>query len=120
VLLDIKHMDPERHCRFTGVDNRVILENARRIARQVKTWFRIPLIRGVNDEASHISEIADLALSLGVEKISLLPFHEGGSSKWRQIGKPQPEFEGEAPEEAHMESLAEMISQKGIKAGIRS
>jgi pyruvate formate lyase activating enzyme len=120
VLLDIKHLDSHLHRRFTGVDNTLIQQNARRISRQVSTWFRIPLIRDFNDDPDHISQIADLAVTLGVEKISLLPYHEGGLSKWGQIGKPSPDFDGEAPAENHIESLVGIISSKGIPAGIRS
>lgn len=120
VLLDIKHLDPDLHKEYTGVDNALILKNLRYISRRVSTWFRVPLISGVNDDVHHITQVADLAKSLGVEKISLLPFHEGGTSKWGQIGKPQPEFSGEAPDDGHIEALAEIISGKGLQAGIRS
>jgi pyruvate formate lyase activating enzyme len=120
VLLDIKHLDADVHRTFTGVDNTSILENARHIANTVKTWFRIPLIQGMNDDKNHILQIANLAQDLGIEKISLLPFHEGGTSKWHQIGKPQPGFTGNEPDEQHIDSLVKIINEKGIKAGIRS
>ena len=120
VLLDIKHLDPIIHKRFTGVDNTLISENARHIAIHVKTWFRIPLIRSINDDKEHISRVADMAKSLGVEKVSLLPYHEGGLSKWQQIGKLQPKFSGKAPEEEHIRILEEIISEKGIQVGIRA
>ena len=120
VLLDIKHLDPELHRRFTGVDNRLFQENARRIARQASTWFRIPLIRGFNDDPHHISQIAEFAKLLGVKKISLLPYHEGGLLKWGQIGKPAPDFHGQTPDDNHVESLADIISAKGVRVGIGS
>ncbi|MBW2364430.1 MAG: glycyl-radical enzyme activating protein [Deltaproteobacteria bacterium] len=120
VLLDIKHLDPDCHRTFTGVDNTNILENARHISSSVKTWFRIPLIQDVNDSQDNISQIVDLAKNLGVEKISLLPFHEGGTSKWRQLGMQQPDFTGNSPEEEYIDSLVKIITEKGIMAGIRS
>jgi organic radical activating enzyme len=47
VLFDIKHMDPMTHTELTGVDNRLILENAKRIVKQEKDLrVRIPLIPG--------------------------------------------------------------------------
>jgi len=91
VLFDIKHLDPEAHHAFTGVENETILENAGYISNHVNTWFRIPLIQGINDSQDHISLVTDLAKKLGVEKISLLPFHEGGTSKWRQLGLQRPD-----------------------------
>lgn len=120
VLFDIKHLDPESHNKYTKVDNRVILENAAFISREVKTWFRIPLIKGVNDDKDHISRVADLAVSFGVEKISLLPFHEGGMSKWRQVGEVVPDFKGEAPDEEHIQFIARVIKEKGVQVRVGS
>ena len=91
VLFDIKHLDPERHKRYTGVDNNRILANAEKISARTATWFRIPLIAEVNDDPDHVAAVADLAARLGVEKISLLPYHEGGLPKWPQIGEPAPD-----------------------------
>jgi pyruvate formate lyase activating enzyme len=44
VLYDIKHMDPAKHKELTGVDNRLILDNARMIAAMGKPMIiRVPL-----------------------------------------------------------------------------
>jgi len=49
VLLDIKEIDPDKHKRYTGVNNERILENAKFIAEYIernekKLWIRTPLI----------------------------------------------------------------------------
>jgi pyruvate formate lyase activating enzyme len=120
VLFDIKHLDPEAHQAFTGVGNEAILENAAYVSTRVKTWFRIPLIQGINDSPGHISQVVKLAKNLGIEKISLLPFHEGGTSKWRQLGLLQPDFTGNTPGDEHINSLVKIIAENGIQAGIGS
>ncbi len=50
VLFDLKLVDPEAHKRWTGADNRVILENLRRLADlSVPYVIRTPLVPGVTD-----------------------------------------------------------------------
>jgi pyruvate formate lyase activating enzyme len=120
VLLDIKHLDAAQHAKLTGVDNRIILDNARIITDRVQTWFRMPLMAGLNDDADHVSRVTALALDLGVKKISFLPYHDGGISKWPQIGKMCPDFAGREPEEDHLAVLTQLVSSSGIQVGIRS
>ncbi len=120
VLLDIKHLETAPHVKLTGVDNHIIQENVRRITDRVQTWFRMPLMAGINDDADHVSRVAALAVDLGVEKISFLPYHAGRISKWPQIGKICPDFEGRAPDEDHLAALSELVSRNGIQVGIRS
>ena len=69
------------HKKFTGVDNRLILANARTAAQDAVLWVRVPLIRGFNDHPDHIRALAKLALAIGAKKLSLLPYHEGGQSR---------------------------------------
>ena len=60
VLYDIKHMDATRHCHFTGVDNRLVLENARRMARSGVTMIvRVPLIPQFNADEQSLKAIAE-------------------------------------------------------------
>lgn len=120
VLLDIKHLDPLQHVKLTGVENHIILENARRITGRVQTWFRMPLMAGINDDTNHVLRVVALAKDLGVKKISLLPYHDGGIAKWPQIGKKRPAFEACAPGEKHLTVLTELICNSGIQAGVRS
>jgi pyruvate formate lyase activating enzyme len=120
VLFDIKHLDSGEHKRTTGVGNEIILENLIRASRETKIWLRVPLISGFNDSERHIREIAILGRSAGVQKISLLPYHEGGRAKSEQMGKPYGLPNGKAPDDQHMENLKELIEKIGLTVGIRS
>jgi pyruvate formate lyase activating enzyme len=120
VLFDIKLVDGDRHRKLTGVDNTLILENARRAAGSVRTWFRIPLMSGINDDVDEIGRIVDIAVEWGVEKISFLPYHEGGVAKLGQIGAEEPDFEARAPDRDHLERLTRMVSQRGLLVGVGS
>jgi pyruvate formate lyase activating enzyme len=87
VLYDIKHLDPIKHKEWTGVDNRIILENVVKVAQMVRTWFRVPVIPGFNDAEFDLKEIVKMAGNCGAEKVSLLPYHRLGMSKYAGLGK---------------------------------
>jgi len=114
VLFDIKHLDSRLHKEFTGVGNKLILKNAKKISAIARTWFRIPLIKGFNDSISLFQELVAFAKQCHVEKISLLPYHSGGVSKRSQIGLPNNEYTAVPPDENHIEDLIKYISQEEI------
>lgn len=118
VLYDIKTLDDGRHRTYTGVGNALILDNARLVAGRVRTWFRVPLVAGVNDREGEIRGIAALARELGVEKISLLPYHPGGRDKKRQIGRRIEGFQGKRPTDGHVERLRRIVEAEGVASSI--
>ncbi len=88
VLMDIKHMNDEKHKEFCGQSNKLVLENAKRI----KGWgsnltIRVPVIPGFNNTKEEIAEIARFARSLGVEHFHLLPYHRMGEDKYEGLGR---------------------------------
>jgi glycyl-radical enzyme activating protein len=118
LLFDIKHLDSAEHQRTTGVGNELILENLEKAASLVPVWLRIPLIAGFNDSPDHIKKIALLGKTRGAQKISLLPFHEGGRAKNEQLGRPDELAEVKAPSDAHIHTLQGIVEQAGLKATI--
>ena len=92
IFMDLKHPDPMSHRRFTGLDNRLVLENLRRTAQLGPPLVvRIPVILGVNgtDEtmAACFRLLGQLAPGAALE---LLPYHRLGEEKSRQLGRPLP------------------------------
>ncbi len=120
VMFDIKHLDPVRHKELTGVDNRLILKNLRLVASHKPTWIRIPLISDVNDSDDHIKTLIDLALELKIEKMSFLPFHEGGISKMDQIGMKNTPFTGAPPSDERIQHFISLANKKGLKITVGS
>lgn len=97
-LMDIKHMNAAKHKEFTGKENTLMVENARKIAesRMCELIIRVPVIPGFNDTEKEILEIAAYADSLpGVNQIHLLPYHKYGEGKYEGLGRPYPM--GDAP-----------------------
>ncbi|MCP4630884.1 MAG: glycyl-radical enzyme activating protein [bacterium] len=120
VLFDVKHLDSARHKELTFVDNALILRNMRIAASKCRTWIRMPLIADVNDGDEHIGKLADLAAELRVEKISFLPFHEGGISKMAQIGMDRNPYYGMPPSDERISYLEKTLAGKGIKVTVGS
>ena len=113
-LMDIKHIDPGKHKRFTGKSNELMLENARKVAESGRTRLdiRVPVIPTFNDRPEEIRAIAEFADKLpGVKKIHLLPYHRLGQDKYEGLGR---EYEMEGilpPDNAHMEMLKQVVRQ---------
>lgn len=111
-LLDIKHMDGEKHREFTGRSNELMLENAEKIAVTGKTnlVIRVPVIPGFNCTKKEIQDIAVFADRLaGVKKIHLLPYHRLGQDKYEGLGRKY-ELEGLLPpKNGQMEELREAV-----------
>lgn len=90
-LMDIKHMNPQKHKEFTGKENSLMLENAKKIAesRKCELIIRVPVIPGFNDTQQELIEIAAFADTLpGVRQIHLLPYHSFGEGKYEGLGRP--------------------------------
>jgi pyruvate formate lyase activating enzyme len=88
VLLDIKHMNCEKHREGTGQGNQLILENAARLARlKIQTLIRLPLIPGFNDDEDNLNALAAFMKKNGLLSIEILPYHTFGVSKHEALGK---------------------------------
>ena len=89
VYFDLKHLDPAAHARLTGVGNRLILENAIRLAgRGMPVVVRLPLVPGVNDSSANLQATARFVVEhLGTRvPIEVLPYHGLGAAKRQAIG----------------------------------
>lgn len=87
VLLDIKHIDSQKHKQLTGFDNGNILECAAYLASEnIPAWIRHVVIPGYETE-KELAMLGKFIKSLpNVRKIELLPYHTLGISKWEKLG----------------------------------
>ncbi len=120
VLMDIKHMNGEKHKEFTTRDNRLILENAKHIAREASCLvIRTPVIPTFNDTEEEIGEIAAFAASLGtVKEMHLLPYHRIGSDKYAGLGRTYTMAHIRVPEKETMQRLLAVVNSKGLRGQI--
>jgi pyruvate formate lyase activating enzyme len=118
VLLDLKAWDPEKHRKLTGMDNGPTLEFAKRLAaRKRPIWVRYVLVPGLTDDVKEIADIARFAASLGnVERVDVLPFHQMGKYKWKQLGIAYSLENTEPPEPEAVEWACEIFRTAGLQA----
>jgi pyruvate formate lyase activating enzyme len=116
VLFDLKVMDEARHRELTGVPNRPILENLRRLdANGTEIWVRIPLLAGVNDDEGNIGRTIAFLKSLDrVRTVGLLPYHSGGLEKARRIGKEARFRKFSAPSEERLARIESAFRAAGF------
>lgn len=88
VMLDLKQIDKEKHKVLTGKSNEHILEFANYLAeKNVKIWVRHVLIPGVTDIDEDLKRLSKFIHTLpNVEKVEVLPYHELGVYKWKELG----------------------------------
>lgn len=117
VLFDIKHMDNKTHKAITGVANKRILENAKKIAGlDIPMVIRIPVIPSINDGKENIKATAEfvrnhLPAALGIE---MLPYHRLGLSKYDALGLDYKLNHIDPPDDADMEMLRDLITGEGV------
>jgi len=87
-LSDLKHMDPQKHFRYTGVANDTILNNLKQLShRGARIIIRLPVVPGINADKENIDRTGALAASLsGVIGINILPYHCAAEAKYRNLG----------------------------------
>ncbi|MEJ2595325.1 MAG: glycyl-radical enzyme activating protein [bacterium] len=119
-LYDLKHFDDNMHKKYTGVSNKIILENLRLLDRLGKTIeIRYPLIPGMNDdEADLLRMLAFLQKLSRPYPVTILPYHKIGSHKYERFNL-EYKMEGiEEPSADHIDEIKEMIIKNGFEATI--
>lgn len=119
-LFDLKVIDDERHQRFTGVSNRLILENLRQLSRsQDHITVRFPIIPGVNDDDGNVSRIGEFVSPLGnVEEVDVLPYHKLGIEKYKRLGMKYRMGEIQPPSKQDVARIAERLRNLGLKVKV--
>jgi pyruvate formate lyase activating enzyme len=119
-LCDIKHMDSEIHERFTGVGNKLILDNIRLLSEAGKEIIiRIPVIPGFNDEKTNIEATGKFVASLpGVIRIDILPFNRGGKEKSARLANQNRHIQVDTPSEEQMNSIEKNLIKYGFEVKI--
>lgn len=89
VLLDIKHIDNEKCINLTGFSNKNNLEFAKYLSNlKIPVWIRQVLVPGYTDDKFDLQKLKKFLDTLeNVEKMELLPYHDLGKFKWKEIGE---------------------------------
>ena len=96
ILYDMKSIDDDVHRKYVGQSNALILENLKRLASDPQTidkiQMRMPLMHGINDTCDIIEKTAQFYKENGITHLTLLPYHNLGMNKRRNLGEMPEDF----------------------------
>lgn len=90
VMLDIKHIDPEKHLEICGQPQDNILSFARYLdSRHIPVWIRHVVVPGLSDREDDLFRLGQFIGTLhNVKALDVLPYHDMGKAKYHQLGLP--------------------------------
>lgn len=115
VLLDIKHIDNDKHKVLTGVSNEQTLRTAKWLSDHgKKMWIRHVFVPGIHDDENNLRDLGRFIGTLnGVEKFEILPYHQMGIYKWKELGREYP-LEGVSSPTDEQVKWAYKLIEEGI------
>jgi glycyl-radical enzyme activating protein len=119
-LCDYKESDPKRHLDYTGVDNKLILENLNKLDKAgAQIILRCPIIPELNDRNEHFRAISKLSKTYkNIKEVHLLPYHTMGIRKGSQHGIIKGQREFHVPTEEEKSHWKTALDHYGTKAFI--
>lgn len=116
VLYDIKHLDSEKHLKYTGVKNDLIIENLdKTLKKGVRVWIRVPVIPNFNNTENYMERLAIFLADKPVEKVSLLPYHEWGKHKYKFLCRDYPLKDAYFIDKRLIQDFKEIIESYNLK-----
>lgn len=111
VLLDLKQIDETRHKRLTGRENGNIMEMARYLSGCGKDlWIRHVLVPTITDHKEDLIRLRDFIRQLEtVRRVEVLPYHNMGEFKWKELGIPYSLKEIQAPTKQEVKEAEEIL-----------
>ncbi len=87
VLLDIKHIHPEKYRSLTSAPLKPTLDFFSYLSETGKAvWLRYVLVPGYTDDEADLKQWAEYASGFqNVERVDILPFHQMATHKWESM-----------------------------------
>ncbi|MGI6527996.1 MAG: glycyl-radical enzyme activating protein [Caldicoprobacterales bacterium] len=120
VLYDIKAMDSKIHLACTGVDNRVILDNAMMTAEMnIPMIIRLIVVPGYNDDKNDFYNRLQFIKRMGkaVKQIDILKYHRLGEGKYLRLGL-ENRVSIEEPSNEYISEYVQMAREMGFEPTI--
>jgi len=88
VMLDIKHIDPEKHKALTGQPNDGILAFAELLSeRNIPIWIRHVVVPGYTDDDEYLEKLGYFIGGLkSLKALDVLPYHDMAKPKYENLG----------------------------------
>jgi len=118
-LYDIKLMDDKKHRKYTGVSNKLILDNLKRLAENGNDILsRFPIIPEINDNKDNVTKIGEFIISCGIKRICLLPYHRAGIEKYAGLGRDYRLKKTETPSDQKVNLIKKQFEAFGLDVKI--
>ena len=114
-FVDCKLADPQKHEAYTGKDNRLILENLRRLSQTGKPIvLRIPIIPQVNDSDEDMARFGEIIAEFGggIRSVELLKYNYLAQSKYELLGERYTAFAQDSQTDEEMAGYAQKLSEQ--------
>lgn len=88
VMLDIKHIDPEKHKELTGQPNDGILAFAAYLnEKNVPMWIRHVVVPGITDDPTYLTKLGYFIGQFhNLQALDILPYHDMAKPKYEKLG----------------------------------
>ncbi len=92
VLLDIKHIENDRHIALTGHPNINTLNFARYLSQKnIPVWIRQVVIPGINFNKANLTKLGEFLSTLkNIQALDILPHNNAKAQKWTELKKQYP------------------------------
>lgn len=118
-LYDIKQINNEKHLKYTGVENALILENLKKLSdKGCNLFIRMPIISGINDDDEHIQGTIKMLSDINILQVNLLPYHKMGMDKYKRLEREYKLSGMETPSAEKMEQISDKFKKYGFKVSI--
>ena len=88
VMLDVKHIDTDRHKELTSHGNERVLDFARYLAeKHIPLWVRHVVVEGYTDDPEDLRALGRFIGGLeNLRALDVLPYHAMGEGKYHELG----------------------------------
>lgn len=120
VMLDIKHINSEKHRELTGAGNENILEFAMHLKElNVPVWIRYVVVPDITDSHDDLFMLGEFISRLkNLKALDVLPYHDMAKAKYKNLGIEYPL--GDTPPLSKEDAIkARNIIMSGIKSGLK-
>lgn len=111
VLLDIKHIDEQKHIALTGCSSKNCKAFLERLAKEnIPVCIRQVLVPGITDDISDLKHEKTYIQSFkNIEKVEVLPYHQMGIVKYEKLNIPYPLQDTPVPSEESIQTAKEIL-----------
>ncbi|RBP61339.1 cobalamin-independent glycerol dehydratase small subunit [Alkalibaculum bacchi] len=119
IYFDIKHYDSTRHKLYTGVSNKLILNNLEFAVNAGKNIVaRIPVIPRFNYSVDDARKFIVLLKKHQIKQVHLLPFHNYALGKYEMMGQEYEYKDDKNLQNADLEEMLSVFLDAGFEARI--